>query len=99
MYQTLRAFDLDFETPLLCYVIKGELLRRDPELVKGFANASRAAKKLLMTDDAEWDRLRPKVNAKNDAQFAALKEGFHAGIPEGLSIDEAAADWMLKLMV
>lgn len=94
-----RALGLDPETPLLGYVIKGELLRSDPKLVQGFANASRAAKKLLMADDAEWDRLRPRMNAKNDAQFAALKAGFRAGIPQQFSIDEAAADRMLKLMV
>ncbi|MDX8351936.1 ABC transporter substrate-binding protein [Cognatiyoonia sp. IB215182] len=89
---------LDPETPLLGYVVRGELMRDNPELVNGFAAASRAAKDLLANDDAEWDRLRPNMNADNDAQFAALVAGFRAGIPAEGPIDEAAAGRMLELM-
>ena len=94
-----RDLGLDPETPLLGYVVKGEMLRDNPDLVAGLANASRAAKDLLASDDAEWDRLRPKMNAKTDAQFAALKEGFRAGIPAPGPVDEEAAARMLELMV
>ena len=90
---------LDPNTPLLGYVVKGELLRDNPDLVNGMAAASRAAKDMLKTDDAEWDRLRPKMNAKTDGQFEALKTGFRRGIPEPGPIDEAAAGRMLELMV
>ncbi len=90
---------LDPNTPLLGYVVKGELLRENPDLVNGMAAASRAAKEILAKDDAEWDRLRPKMNAKTDAQFDALKAGFRAGIPAAGPIDEAAAARMLELMV
>ncbi|WP_415918867.1 ABC transporter substrate-binding protein [Tateyamaria sp. SN6-1] len=93
------ALGLDPETPLLGYVVKGELLRERPELVNGLAAASRAAKDLLAFDDAEWDRLRDRMNAKTDAQFAALKAGFRAGIPAAGPVDEEAAAKMLALMV
>ena len=90
---------LDPNTPLLGYVVKGELLRDNPDLVNGLAAASSAAKDMLAVDDAEWDRLRPKMNAKTDAQFDGLKAGFRAGIPAPGPIDEAAAGRMLELMV
>ncbi|TDT77370.1 NitT/TauT family transport system substrate-binding protein [Litoreibacter halocynthiae] len=90
---------LDPNTPLLGYVVKGELLRDHPDLVNGMAAASRAAKEILAADDAEWDRLRPNMNAKTDAQFEALKAGFRAGIPDAGPVDEAAAARMLALMV
>ncbi|MBY6113919.1 ABC transporter substrate-binding protein [Mameliella alba] len=93
-----QALGLDPETPLLGYVMRGETLRDNPELVHGLAAASRAAKDLLAADDAEWDRLRPRMNAKTDAQFAALKAGFRAGIPAPGPVDEEAADRMLRLM-
>ena len=89
---------LDPETPLLGYVVKGELLRDNPDLVNGLAAASRGAKEILASDDAEWDRLRPDMNAKTDAQFSALVAGFRAGIPAPGPIDEAAAGRMLALM-
>ncbi|WP_281857220.1 ABC transporter substrate-binding protein [Litoreibacter halocynthiae] len=90
---------LDPNTPLLGYVVKGELLRDHPDLVNGMAAASRAAKEILAEDDAEWDRLRPNMNAKTDAQFEALKAGFRAGIPDAGPVDEKAAARMLALMV
>ncbi|KIT16754.1 ABC transporter substrate-binding protein [Jannaschia aquimarina] len=93
-----EALGLDPDTPLLGYVVRGETLRDTPELVNGLAAASRAAKEMLATDDAEWERLRPRMNAKTDAQFEALVAGFRAGIPEAGPVDEAAADRMLRLM-
>lgn len=89
---------LDPETPLLGYVIKGDLLRDNPEIAAGMAKASRAAKDLLAQDDAAWEPLRERMNAKTQAQFDALKAGFRAGIPAPGPVDEEAADRMLKLM-
>ena len=89
---------LDPQTPLLGYVVKGEMLRETPALVAGLAAASRNAKDLLANDDTEWDRLRGRMNADSDAQFEALKAGFRAGIPAPGPVDEAAADKMLTLM-
>lgn len=94
-----RDLGLDPETPLLGYVVKGEMLRDNPDLVNGLAAASRSAKEILAGDDAEWDRLREAMNADTDAQFESLKAGFRAGIPAEGPIDEAAAGKMLELMV
>ncbi|RMF34033.1 MAG: ABC transporter substrate-binding protein [Alphaproteobacteria bacterium] len=96
--EAAQALGLDPDTPLLGYVVRGELLRDHPELVNGLAAASRAAKEILARDDSEWDRLRPRMNARTDAQFAALKAGFRAGIPAPGPVDEKAADRMLRLM-
>lgn len=93
-----QALGLDPNTPLLGYVVKGEMLRDNPALIQGFAQASRTAKMRLADDDAEWDRLRPIMRVKNDAQFDALKAGFRAGIPAPGPIDETAAARMLSLM-
>jgi NitT/TauT family transport system substrate-binding protein len=79
-------------------VVKGELLRDKPQLVAGFAAASRAAKELLASNDAEWDRLRPRMKAKDDAAFAALKTGFRAGIPSNKPVNLDAASKFLSLM-
>lgn len=93
-----EGLGLSSETPLLGYVIRGDMVRDHPELVQGLAAASRAAKDLLATDEAAWDRLRGRMNAKTDAEFEALKSGFRAGIPAHGPIDEDAAARMLDLM-
>lgn len=96
--QAGQALGLDADTPLLGYVVTGDLLREKPQLVAGLAAASRGAKEILATDDAAWEALRPIMNAKTDAQFAALKAGFRAGIPAPGPVDEISAAKMLAIM-
>lgn len=92
------ALGLSPETPLLGYVLSGDMVDSKPELASGLVAASRAAKEKLATDDEAFARLRPIMNAKSDAQFAALKAGWLAGVPAPGPVDEAAADKMLRLM-
>ncbi|TPE52288.1 ABC transporter substrate-binding protein [Amaricoccus solimangrovi] len=96
--EVAEALGLDPDTPLLGYVVRGELLRDQPELVHGFATASREAKELLASDPAAWDHIRPMMNAADEAQFDALKAGFIAGIPADGPVNEEAAGRMLGLM-
>ncbi len=89
---------LDPAVPLLGYVVRGSLVTEQPALVAGLARASAEAKARLAADPAAWDRIRPMMNAANDAEFAALKAGFLAGTPAPGRIDEAAAGKVLALM-
>ena len=93
-----EALGLDPDTPLLGYVVTGDFARENPEVVEGLARASRAAKDLLASDDAVWEDLRPAMNAADDAEFEALKDGWIAGIPPEGPVDEAAAARMFDLM-
>jgi len=93
-----QALGLDPETPLLGYVMRGDMLKTHPELVTGLANASRAAKDILAINDAEWDKLRDRMNASSDAQFVALIDGFRAGIPTTTTVDYDAANRLLGVM-
>lgn len=92
-----EALGLDPDTPLLGYVVKGELIESNPELVAGLAAASRAAKEILASDEAAWDAIRPMMRADKDEDFAALKEGFRAGIPQG-PVDPAEVAKVLEVM-
>lgn len=93
-----QAMGLDPETPLLGYVLRGDMLQTNPGLVAGLANASRSAKDILATNDAEWDKLRDRMNVKNDAEFRALIQGFRAGIPTTSTVDMDAANRLLGIM-
>ncbi len=86
------------EIPLLGYVLRGEFARENPAAVEGLIRASRAAKTLLAQNDAAWDRLRPRMNAADDAEFSALKDGFRHGIPATAPIDPATAAALFKIM-
>lgn len=96
--EAATALGLDPETPLLGYVLHGDMVRNNPDLAAGLIAASRKAKMILSEDDSAWDRLRPIMRAKSDADFEALKAGFVAGIPAAGPVDEKQAAKMLDLM-
>ncbi len=92
------ALGLDPGTPLLAYVLKGELVAERPALARGLHEASRDAKALLLESDAAWEAIRPMMHAADDAEFEALREGFRAGIPTDRPVDEASAARMYEVM-
>lgn len=58
--------------------------------VRGFVEASRDAKELLRTSDAEWESLREMTGAKDDATLIALRDRFREGIPSRPLSEEMA---------
>ena len=85
----LSALDLDPRAPLLVYAIQRE--RADAGVAPALAAASLAAKHLLATDDSAWEALRPLMNAADEAEFTALRDGWRAGIPAEGGVDVEAA--------
>lgn len=96
--QAARMLGLSPDIPLLGYVLRGEYVRDNPQAVAGLIATSRAAKTLLATDDAAWDRLRPLMKAANTAEFDALQAGFRAGIPGDGPVDAEAAAKLYTVM-
>jgi len=86
-----KSLGLDAETPLLGYVYSEKWSKAHGDVAQKLAAASADAKALLATSDAEWDRLRPMMKPADDAEFAALKAGFRAGIPQPGSVKPEAA--------
>lgn len=72
------------------YVFSEKWATENPELAKGFVAASREAKEIFKTSDAEWDRIRPMMNAKDDPVFIELRDRFRDGIPSRPVADEVA---------
>lgn len=96
--QAATDLGLDPTTPLLGYVLRDGWIAEHPDLARGLATASRQAKDLLAGDDAAWDRLRPMMNAENDAEFTALRDGWRAGIPPVGPVNADSAQAMFAVM-
>ncbi len=81
------------KVPQIGYVFRGQWLTEHPQGLRKFARAVQETKKKLLESDADWQRIRPLMKAKNDAEFAALVRGFRAGVPMrwGAAEREAAA--------
>ena len=93
-----EALGLDPDLPLLGYVFRGAFVRENPALIRGFARASRAAKRLIARDDAAWAALADRLGDIPEGERAALRAGFIAGIPPETQVDRAAAERMFALM-
>lgn len=68
------------DVPQLGYVFREEFANENADLIEAFADASRAAKGLLQTDE-EWERIRELTKAEDEATLEALKLRFQEGIP------------------
>ncbi len=68
------------DVPQLGYVFREDFASENADLIEAFADASRAAKTLLQTDE-EWERLRELTKAKDDVTLETLKRRFQEGIP------------------
>jgi len=86
-----QSLGLDAETPLLGYVYSEKWAKAHDDIVQQLYAASADAKAMLASNDAEWDRLRPMMKPSNDAEFAHLKAGFRAGIPQSIKVNVEAA--------
>lgn len=82
---------LDPDFPLLGYVLRDGWIEDNPKLAQGLAAASLQAKDLLSSDDSEWEKLRPDMNAAGEAEFTALRDGWREGIPPAGPVDRENA--------
>ena len=92
--QVQEAFGVPASTPQLGYVLKQRFADENAALVESFARATRAAKELMKTSDAEWRRLMPVTRAESDAVQDAFMRRYREGIVEswGEKERQAAAD-------
>ena len=75
----VKGLGLDTTVPLLGFLFRQSLATRQPDAVAGFLRAVRTAQGILLTSDAEWDRLRPKMRVNSDAEFQALRRVYREG--------------------
>ncbi len=79
--EVLRGLGIPEPTPLLGWVFDERWASANQEAVTGFLRAAYAAKHLLETSDAEWERIQPLVGATEPPVVRALRDGFREGIP------------------
>jgi NitT/TauT family transport system substrate-binding protein len=77
-----RELGIASDVPLIGYVFDEEWAVAHRDDVQGLIRASRKAKRLLGESEAEWERLRPLMQAPDQATFLALRDEFRRGIPQ-----------------
>lgn len=73
----------------------------DPAALRGFLRSVRDAGAILTEDDAAWDALRPRMKAKSDAEFAALRDAYRNGVilRDWSAEDTAGAKALYELLI
>ncbi|MGI9134763.1 MAG: ABC transporter substrate-binding protein, partial [Rhodoferax sp.] len=89
--EMLRGLGIDKPIPLLGWVFREDWAAANGAAVKAFLDASFEAKAVLAQSDTEWDRLRPRMRAPDDAVFKSLRSSFRSGIPTCTDQDTMAA--------
>jgi NitT/TauT family transport system substrate-binding protein len=67
--------------PYIGYTFAQRWAEQNPTRIDGFLAASRKARTLLATSDAEWQRIRPMTGAADDAELDRLRDWYRHGIP------------------
>lgn len=81
MKDILAVLDVRAELPLVGWVFREQWAAAHPQTIRGFLRASTATKRLLLESDDAWLALRASMKVEDDATFAALRDGYRAGIP------------------
>lgn len=77
--------------PLVGFVWRNAVLAEKGAAIAAFLRAAAAANRVLASNDAAWERIRPLMQAADDAEFVRLRDYYRAGIPGSFGEAERAS--------
>ena len=78
----LPQFGVSPKLSMIGYVFSESFAKAHPRAIAAFLDATRQAKHILMTSDAEWDRIAPLTGAEDAATLKAYRDRYREGIPD-----------------
>jgi NitT/TauT family transport system substrate-binding protein len=81
MDDVLKALGIQPVPSLVGFVWREETEQAKSKEIAAFLTAVEQTNQVLATSDAAWDRIRDLVKPETDAEFAAIKAYYRAGIP------------------
>jgi NitT/TauT family transport system substrate-binding protein len=100
MSDVMQALDIKPVPALVGFIWKEEFERTHAKEIAAFLDAVEAANRVLATDDAAWERLRPLVKPASDAELASIRDAYRAGIPGPWGEGEMrAAEKLMNVLV
>lgn len=95
----LKELGIEPPPPLVGFVWNQDVVSGREQAIEKFFGAIKDANGLLASNDEVWENIRPKMRAKTEGEFDALKAYYRAGIPNGWSADETvSAEKLLNLL-
>ncbi len=77
----LPQFGVDGKLSMIGYVFNQSWAKAHPKTVAAFLKVSHEAKQIMLTSDAEWQRLEPLTGASDAATLKIYRDRYRDGIP------------------
>lgn len=87
----IKGLGIEPAPPLVGFVWRNAVMAERGAAIAAFLRAAAAANRVLASDDAAWERLRPLMQAANEAEFVRLRDYYRAGIPGSFGEAERAS--------
>jgi NitT/TauT family transport system substrate-binding protein len=95
-----QSLGLPAAMSLVGFVFHEEWAKQNPAMINGFLAAAAAADDMLATSGPEWERVRPLMNASDEALFQRLKARFIAGVAHpSAEVQEHAAAQLFEVLL
>ena len=75
----MRGLGMQAPPPLIGFLFRKPATGEDTAKWSAFARSIEAASSILINDDAEWGRLRPRMGVSSDEEFVQLRKRFREG--------------------
>ncbi|GAC25593.1 MAG: ABC transporter substrate-binding protein [Alteromonadaceae bacterium] len=89
--EILHALHIENDVPLLGWAFKKPWAEQHANSIKGFLQASLAAKQILYSSDEEWTRIRGLTKAEDDEVFTRLQTEYRRGLLHRFGLQELTA--------
>ena len=77
----LKDLGIKTQIPSIGWVFSENFGKNNKDLVNNFFNASKEAKKIMLSSDDEWERIFPLTKAKDRTMLIHLRDAYRNGIP------------------
>jgi NitT/TauT family transport system substrate-binding protein len=79
--ELLPQFGVSGKLAMVGYVFDEAFVAAHPKAVAAFLNATRKAAQILLTSDAEWQRIAPLTGASDEATLKIYRDRYREGVP------------------
>ncbi|MEO1159205.1 MAG: ABC transporter substrate-binding protein, partial [Pseudomonadota bacterium] len=96
----MRGLGIKDPPPLIGFLFRKPRSPARQTAFAGFMRSVDAASQILLDDDGEWERLRPRMGVKSDAEFETLRRRFRAGRLHGWApLDSGSSQALFDLLL
>ena len=84
----LKGLGIKGKIPAYGWVFSEKFANDNNELINNFLQASKEAKKIMLSSDSEWERIFPLTKAKDRSTLIYLRDAYRDGIPMNFGNNE-----------